>query len=128
MSNIIDTYNSISGTSDFSNVSYVNEMQVKPSQSDYDNGNYDRFFVRKVTDKKIIETDGKSFRDCSDFLYQKVSLNWKLTGPQNSIYVNGKQQKVGVIDYNNKSVNDANNKMFGIKDKLSNLLQYYKIS
>ncbi len=108
------------------NVTYAEEHFVNPMEDDYRNGQITRYFVKKVNDLKIIEVSDESFDSCSDFLYQKVSLIWMLSGPRNSVYFKGILQSTGVSENNTFQLKLIEKTMPGVIDKLNNPLQFYK--
>lgn len=54
----------------------------RPVPIDYTRGYITRLFVKRVNDMRIIEVQPEKARTLNQYLYTKVSINWKITGPQ----------------------------------------------
>lgn len=113
-------------------VSYPVVFIPSPSEQDYKSGKIIRYFCKKVggENSNIIEVNSMSFdtiKSNSIPLYAAVKVNWKISGPRNTLQVNNIIQSIGVEEFNLKSINDSENIFSGIKSLLSNkLLQFWR--
>jgi hypothetical protein len=110
-------------------------VEVKPKSSDYSNGWFYRYFVKRKNNENapIIEVDEKQYSqyiqsdDTVNYpLYKTVKLRWKITGPRYDVIENGKIKESGVEDTNKRTVLSAEKNMSGIRFRLNHLTQYYE--
>jgi hypothetical protein len=78
-----------------------------------------RYFVKKVNDNDVIEVEGDNFKNVPDNIYQKVSINWQVSGIQRSVINDGKVIQEGAYEYNRKQVKLAEKYMPGLTMRIS---------
>jgi hypothetical protein len=110
------------------NTNYPIYNKVIPQQSDYENGFFYRYFVKKANDKMIYEISRDNYIDVSPDIYIRIAINWKLTGKKNDIYQNKIKIEEGVYEYNKNQINIHKKYMPGIENTLRNPLEYWKPS
>ena len=104
-----------------------------PVIEDYRNGSFKRYFLRRrnyTTYQDIIEIDQpqyklwrKSQAGIDETLYQALVLDWKLTGPLNDNN-SGTNIEYGVYDTNQRLVLLKDFDMLGLKDFLTNYIEF----
>ena len=108
----------------------VVDSTVIPTNEDYVNGVYTRYFIKTKGSKVISEVDEKTLGSLGDKiddnLYVGFELDWKLTGPLNDIFVDGIRQQAGVRDTNRRTLQRLEQEYIGITEKLQNLTQFYR--
>ena len=114
------------------------ELKPLPEAKDYENGVFTRYFIRKRNNPaaRILEIDKRQYKRMSftksgidKNLYVEMELEWKLTGPKNDILSQKNSIKVyGIQDTNYRTLLFKDKEMEGILQKLSNTLEYAKIS
>ena len=97
--------------------------KLTPLESDYSNGSYTRYFVKRHFQKLITEVNADSFANASDEFYNKLELKWKLTGPLNDTI-----EERGVYDTNRRLVLLAEKEMVGIRNYVTDYTEYARIS
>jgi hypothetical protein len=70
--------------------------QPKPAGDDYVRGFFTRWFAKRVNGTKAIEINPEQSGQINTDLYTVVSVTWKISGPRNSLVVNGIIEKSGV--------------------------------
>jgi hypothetical protein len=113
------------------------EVRPLPTENDYKNGYFIRFFIKKRNDStnKILEIDNKQFQKIGELenninknIYFGIQLDWKITGPKNDIVKNNIIEVFGIQDTNQRIVLNKENEMPGITKKLINFLEFAKIT
>jgi len=94
-----------------------------PQQEDYNKGYLNRYFLKKENDKGYVMeisqeeyaniTNGNANYDITR--YQVIKLFWKLTGPLRSVRISQYDTRAGIIDTNERLVNEADKTFLGIK-------------
>ena len=123
---LYDEYVKLNIDDSFINLKYVKEYFPAPTKEDYKEGTIHIYFLKKLNDVRIIETSYDGYNSVTGFIYEGVQLTWTISGPKNNVYSDGKIQSQGVIEKNSASISVAEKNMNGIKDKLTNPLQFYK--
>jgi len=114
------------------------ELFPSPTEKDYKFGSFIRYFIRKRNDSnsRILEIDSKQYKRMSfskngidKNLYVSLEIEWKLTGPRNDIKsLTGQIITFGIQDTNYRTLLFKEKEMFGISKKLSNTLEFSRIS
>lgn len=104
-----------------------------PTKEDFTNGLMFRYLLRPRNDKtssSIIEIDKTQFDSwkvpktgISEVLYDAIQIEWKLTGPEYDVDVNG-LKVYGVRDTNFRILNLYEPVFSGVRNYLSNLVEY----
>lgn len=122
---------------------WVSPILYTPSLSADDKlrGYIMRYFVKKINDvsSPVIEIDLKQYKTCkaregrhiNGFLYDKLSLRWKVTGPQKDVGAKNSNTQTstpttvsGVEDSNRRTAFAMDQQMPGIADLLRDLTKY----
>lgn len=99
-----------------------------PTEQDYKNGYYTRYFTKRVNGdlQTITEVNKTVFDSMSDNpLYNRLTLQWMLTGPLEDRYITG-MVVLGVVNRNIKTVSQAARQMQYLDQYLTNPTQYYR--
>lgn len=72
----------------------------RPDQNDYKNGYILRAFAKKINEDVITEIQPSLSRQINSTLYAVVSINWRITGPKNVVYVGGVIDNPSVAEQN----------------------------
>ena len=108
----------------------VVDNTILPTNEDYVNGVYTRYFIKTKGSKSISEvseeTLGSLGQKIDDNLYVGFELDWKLTGPLDDVFIDGVRQQAGVRDTNRRTIQRLEQKYIGITEKLKNLTQFYR--
>lgn len=125
----VKTYNSIASPTLSSVVAYV----PTPTDSDYQQGWFTRYFARQTNDKAApyIEIDESQYNEIlggSKPLYIGVSIRWKISGPKEDILdpMTMKVTEPGVINTNNRSIKKLETTHSGLVFRLQNLTEFWK--
>lgn len=102
------------------------ERNIIPSEGDYYNKYIIRYFLKEVTNNKILEVSYKNWESVTKFLYLKVKLKWHISGDKNTVWIGGIMQSPGVLELNDIEIKEADKIMPGIKLKLKDNSQFYK--
>jgi hypothetical protein len=94
-----------------------------PTEIDYKNGFYTRYFVKRYFQEIISELNKDNFETVSDEFYIKTQLKWKLTGP-----LRDTPTEKGVYDTNERLVLLAEKDMEGIRNYVTNYTEYARVS
>lgn len=121
----ITKYNSFI-SADINNIVYPVNFVPNPVKAEYDLGKTSRYFVKKINSGEISEVSKNNFNDVSDILYTKVFLTWYISGPKNNIKQGYVVINKGVTESNKESIATAEQSMKGIKNYLTDYLQFYK--
>lgn len=107
-------------------------------EADYEIGFKDRFFAKKLNNRRIIEIDKETYDGLTSKnsqypyeLYKTVKIVWKLTGQlkdSEQTTIRGKKIIYGVADTNERSVNKANEILPGIDKKLFDFVKYARLT
>ena len=105
-------------------------------QSDYDNGYFVRYFIKRKfsQDVLITEIDQKQFDKIGSTngidpnIYSKVQLDWKISGSRFDVIDNGLIINYGIQDTNLRMLQIKEIEMSGISNYLSNTLQFAKLT
>lgn len=125
---IKDTPNAIKGIVGLGSYDYQTPSTYIPtiSQNDYDYGYIKRFFVGRINYFDVIETNNKDFNLANSSYFNKISIDWKITGPEFNVY-NGKMlETTGVVNYNNLRIRDAGVYIPNIAIILNNPKQFWR--
>ena len=133
-SGLSTTYLSISRKTKQSLIESSNPIpdSLPPTQQEYDQTFYTRYFLEYLLSSKsiIVEVNkGTYFNYVNSNLrkyFNNVELLWKISGPLYDVKENNILIQGGVIDSNLRSIDQAQKKMPGIRDYLTNLTLYYK--
>lgn len=107
----------------------------KPTEEDYKKGKITRYFARQRngTKFKIMEIDQQTYDNLSNnrgglntSLWKVISIFWQISGPLNDQKVNGIRTRAGIIDTNQRVLNNAEKNFIGIKQYLTDLKQFAK--
>lgn len=105
----------------------------KPTEEDYKRGKITRYFARQRngTKFKIMEIDQPTYNNLSNnrgglntSLWKVISIFWQISGPLNDQKVNGIRTRAGIIDTNQRVLNNAEKNFIGIKQYLTDLKQF----
>lgn len=111
------------------------DSKAFPTDKDYENGSFIRFFIKKRNDEnaQIIEITSDQYsrmnkeKDGIDQnLYNGIEIEWKLVGPKNDIINNDLIVVYGIEDTNERTVYFKNNQMPGLIDKIKNFTEFAK--
>jgi hypothetical protein len=96
---------------------------------EYNKGDVNRYFIRPANDPnsaimEINETEYRVF--ITNPFYTGVILNWKITGPLDTIIINGIVNELGISEYNFNQLKKAEQSLSGMIAKLKDLHQFYK--
>ena len=106
-----------------------NVVSISITPQDIQRGYIIRYFFKKYDSANIQETDLKNYNviisNAADKkLYTTLTFKWYITGNQQDTYKNG-VLVTGIISKNSKIISQANQKLKGISNLLTNPLQYY---
>lgn len=96
------------------------------SQNDYDYGYIKRFFIARINYFDVIETNNKDFNLANTSYFRKISIDWKITGPEFNVYSGKMLETTGVVDYNNLRIRDASVYIPNIQLVLNNPKQFWR--
>ncbi len=120
----IDTYQNIGGVN-LDNQVYPVYFKSFPITKDYVKGYINRYFVQKINDLTITEVNKNKYNEISSALYNKLSIQWIISGTNDNIYENKILQRIGVKEQNIQTLNNNEKKMKGIKNYLNNPLEFW---
>lgn len=88
-----------------------------------------RYFLQKINEPQIIEIDLTQYDQWKSGridrnLYIGSTVNWKITGPVNTI-INNNVKQIGVIDHNTNEISNIRRKLPFIDVELINPLEFY---
>lgn len=110
------------------NYKYLQPSTYIPTitQTDYDNGYINRFFVGRINYFEVIETNYKDFNMTNTRYFTKVQIDWKITGVEFNVY-NGKMlEAAGVVNYNRYRIIEAQRVIPNINRILNNPKQFWR--
>lgn len=105
----------------------------KPTEKDYKRGKITRYFARQRngTKFKIMEIDQPTYDNLSNnrgglntSLWKVISIFWQISGPLNDQKVNGIRTRAGIIDTNQRVLDNAEKNFIGLKQYLTDLKQF----
>jgi len=105
----------------------------RPTEADYQVGRITRYIARQKggVQFRVMEIDKTTFDnltkqrgDVNYSTWRAISIQWQISGPLNDELVNGIKVRPGIIDTNEKILNQAEKNFIGIKQYLSNLTQF----
>lgn len=105
----------------------------KPTEEDYKRGKITRYFARQRNGTKfrIMEIDQKTYDNLSNnrgglntSLWKVISIFWQISGPLHDQKVNGIRTRAGIIDTNQRILNNAEKNFIGLKQYLTDLKQF----
>jgi hypothetical protein len=105
----------------------------KPTDEDYRKGKITRYFARQRngTQFKIMEIDQTTHDNLSNnrgglntALWKVISIFWQISGPLRDERVGNIRTRAGIIDTNQRVLNNAEKSFIGIKQYLTNLQQF----
>jgi hypothetical protein len=105
----------------------------RPTEADYKVGRITRYIARQKggTQFRVMEIDKTTFDnltkqrgDLNYSVWRAISIQWQISGPLNDELVNGIKVRPGIIDTNEKILNQAEKNFIGIKQYLSNPTQF----
>ena len=105
----------------------------RPTEADYKVGRITRYIARQKggTQFRVMEIDKTTFDnltkqrgDLNYSVWRAISIQWQISGPLNDELVNGIKVRPGIIDTNEKVLNQAEKNFIGIKQYLSNPTQF----
>lgn len=94
-----------------------------PVENDYSNGFFKRYFLKRHFQDIITEVGKSTFQDAKEEYYIKVEIPWKLTGPLNDQGIDK-----GVFDTNRRIILIVEKEMVGIRNYVTNYIEYARIS
>jgi hypothetical protein len=104
-----------------------------PTEADYQVGRITRYIARQKggTQFRVMEIDKNTYDnltkqrgDVNYSTWRAISIQWQISGPLNDELVNGIKVRPGIIDTNEKILNQAEKNFIGIKQYLSNPTQF----
>lgn len=96
----------------------------KPTEEDYRKGKITRYFARQRNGTKfrIMEIDQKTYDNLSNnrgglntSLWKVISIFWQISGPLHDQKVNGIRTRAGIIDTNQRVLDNAEKNFIGLK-------------
>jgi hypothetical protein len=105
----------------------------QPKGEDYKRGQIERYFAKKrnETPSRILEINQSTYNDIitqsgeyNYALWQVVKIFWKISGPLRDTRNPNGIITAGIVDTNERLVNFTNREFRGIKQYLSNLIQF----
>ena len=121
---IPEQYTNIGGI-DMSNDVYPNYYKPVPTSKDYSKGYINRYFVQKINDLKITETNKNNYNDIYNNYFSKLVIQWIISGPKNNVYKNKILDRKGVQEQNIQTLVKYEKKMKGLKVYLNNPLEFW---
>lgn len=102
----------------------IKQTQEGPTEADYKNKKYKRYFVKDLRKGKILEVDQKEFNKAETYpSHSTLSIEWDLSTPVDDTYFRG-YLYIGSASRNSKTVESAEKIMKGIKNLLNNPKQF----
>lgn len=105
----------------------------KPTPEDYKRGKITRYFARQRngTQFKLMEIDQTTYNNLNDrrgglnySLWKVISIFWQISGPLRDQRVGNIRTRAGIIDTNQRVLDNAEKDFIGIKQYLTNLQQF----
>ena len=112
---IPEQYTNIGGI-DMSNDVYPNYYKTVPTAKDYSKGYINRYFVQKINDLKITETNKNNYNDIYNNYFSKLVIQWIISGPKNNVYKNKILDRKGVQEQNIQTLVEYEKSIKGIKN------------
>lgn len=107
----------------------------KPTEEDYKKGKITRYFARQRngTQFKIMEINQQTYDNMvnnrgglNTSIWKVISLFWQISGPLRDERVNNIRTRAGIIDTNQRVLDNAEKNFIGIKQYLTDLKQFAK--
>jgi hypothetical protein len=128
----VESYKQLNSTV---NVNLVNPTPFTPipTEADYQLGRITRYIARQKggVQFRVMEIDKTTFDnltkqrgDVNYSTWRAISIQWQISGPLHDELVNGIKVRPGIIDTNEKVLNQAEKNFIGIKQYLSNPTQF----
>ena len=96
------------------------------NESDYNTGLVKRYFVGNKNYINITEVNSKAYKNIDLSFYNRVTINWKISGDKNNVYENNIIKFFGVYELNTVSINESKKTLEGIETVLTDPLQYWR--
>jgi len=128
----IESYKRLNSTID-ANLIDPTPFTPRPTEADYKVGRITRYIARQKggTQFRVMEIDKTTYDnltkqrgDLNYSVWRAISIQWQISGPLNDELVNGIKVRPGIIDTNEKILNQAEKNFIGIKQYLSNPTQF----
>jgi len=104
-----------------------------PTAEDYQKGKITRYFARQRngTQFRVMEISKDTFdalnnrsKGLNTSLWKTTSIFWQISGPERTQVVNGIRRQAGIIDTNQRVLEQAEKNFIGIKQYLTDLKQF----
>jgi hypothetical protein len=96
------------------------------SDRDYEVGYLKRYFITNVNYSNIKEVSSAEYARVDRVLFNRVTVNWKITGPTRNVIENLILQEMGVYEHNTKTIKLARKTFPGVDLLLTDPLQYWR--
>jgi len=109
----------------------------RPTDADYKAGKITRYLARQRngTTFKIMEISQQTYNDLTTnknganyALWKSIALFWRISGPLRNEKINNITTRSGIIDTNQRILDQAEKSFIGIKQYLSDLQQFARVS
>lgn len=105
----------------------LNTNKPKITQADINNGYVMRYFVRNVSTKVVTEIDKKQYETFkNNVLYEKLELQWRITGFANNILATDNNIIYGTKHSNTVTTQFYEKRLPGLQRILKNPLEYFQ--
>ena len=119
-----DQYQNLGGDY-LSDITFPSYYKPNITKNDYSKGYVNRYLVQKINDLTITEVNKNKYNEISSALYNKLSIQWRISGTNDNVYENKILQKIGVKEQNIKTLNNNEKSMKGLKVYLNNPLEFW---
>jgi hypothetical protein len=119
-----EQYKNIGGV-ELSNQSFPTYFIPSVTKNDYSKGYIYRYLVQKINDLTITEVNKDKYNEIYSQYYNKVVIQWIVSGPKNNQYKNKILERKGVQEQNTQTLVENEKKMKGIKNYLNDPLEFW---
>ena len=119
-----DQYQNLGGDI-LSDITFPSYYKPNVTKNDYLKGYINRYLVQKINDLTITEVIKENYNGISNNFYNKLVIQWTISGPKNNQYNNKILEKKGVQEQNTQTLIENEKKMKGIKNYLNNPLEFW---